>query len=120
MKSPKKIVTEVEKPEEKNVDESLKEVISSKSSLLKRMRNLSHKHRTSSDDHSPLIRKAQLNLKGVLVREIPTPRSPSTKKRRAEDLAKKISKKSKKRKLVIHDLSSDSEIIPETPLGSYS
>ncbi|CAI9281121.1 unnamed protein product [Lactuca saligna] len=39
-----------------------------------------------------------------------------SKKRRAEDLAKKIRKKSKKRKLVIRNFSSESEIIPETPL----
>ena len=50
MKSPKKITTEVEKPEKKVVAESSKEVISSKSGLLKTMRNLSHKKWTSSDD----------------------------------------------------------------------
>lgn len=67
VKSSKKVVSKVTKPETKHVAESSKEVISSKYGLLKRLRNLSHNHRSSFDDHSPIVRKAQLNRKEVLV-----------------------------------------------------
>ena len=61
-----------------------------------------------------------MNRKRVLVREIPAPVSPSSKKRRAEDVVKHIADKRKKRKLILREESSDSEIIPKTPLGSKS
>ncbi|CAI9277813.1 unnamed protein product [Lactuca saligna] len=50
--------------------------------------------------------------------EVPAPVSPHSKKRRVEDMAKKISKKNKKtknRKLVIPTESSEEEEVPETP-----
>ena len=42
------------------------------------------------------IRKRQLNRKGVVIREIPAPVSPASKKRRAHDMVKKIKKKQNK------------------------
>ena len=42
------------------------------------------------------IKKPQLNRKGVIIREIPTPVSPASKKRRARDLVNKIKKNQKK------------------------
>ncbi|CAI9293706.1 unnamed protein product [Lactuca saligna] len=112
----KKVVKQIEVTK----NGSSKEIIPSKSRVFKRLRKLSHKSKVSSDDHYSLVRKALLNRKGVLVRETPTPFSPSSKKRRAKDVAKHIADKRKKRKLVIHEESSDSEIVPETPLGSNS
>ena len=41
------------------------------------------------------IRKPQLNRRGVIIREIPAPVSPSSKKRRAHSMVKKINKKKK-------------------------
>ena len=102
-KSPKKFITETEKPEEKVIVESSKELIPSKSGVFKRLMKLSYQKRTSSEDQSPTIRKPQLNRQGVKVREIPTPFLPSSKKQRVEDMAKHITDKRKKRKLVIHD-----------------
>ncbi|CAI9294064.1 unnamed protein product [Lactuca saligna] len=59
---------------------------------------------------------------GLLIREIPAPASPSSKKRRATDMAKHISKKKKKKKkkktkMIISSESTtnEDEIIPETP-----
>lgn len=99
---------------------SLKEVIPSKSGLFKRLRKLSHKSKSSSDDQSLLVRKSQIDRRGVIVRKIPTPVSLSSKKDRVEDVAKHIAEKRKKRKLFVRDESSDSEIVPETLLGSKS
>ncbi|CAI9276344.1 unnamed protein product [Lactuca saligna] len=55
---------------------------------------------------------------GVLIREDKTLVSPSTKKRRVEDMTKRISKKTKKtkkRQLVIPTAYSEDEEVPETP-----
>ncbi|CAH1440504.1 unnamed protein product [Lactuca virosa] len=126
-KSPKKVIVEqekvskkIKKPKEKVITESLKELIPSKSGVFKRLRKMSHKSRNSSDDQSPTVRKTQINSRGVIVRDIPTPVSPSSKKRRAEGVAKHIVEKRKKRKLVVREESSDSEIVPDAPLGSNS
>ncbi|CAI9270140.1 unnamed protein product [Lactuca saligna] len=103
IKSPKKIAVETETPKEKVVAESSKEFIPSKSGVFKRLRNFTYQKRTSSTNQSPTVRKPQLNKKGVKVREISAPVSPSSKKRRAEDVAKHINKKMKKRNLVVQD-----------------
>ncbi|CAI9269351.1 unnamed protein product [Lactuca saligna] len=70
---------------------------------------------------SPLtnvVRKPQVTHQGVLFREIPTHVSPSSKKRRAANIAKYTSKKKKKKRKII--ISSEStadkdETIPKTP-----
>ena len=95
------------------IADSSKELVPSKSCILKRLRK-------SSDDSYSFVRKAQLNRKGLKIHEIPARVYPDSKKRRAEDVVKHISKKSKKRKLVIRDESSDSEIVPDTPLALTS
>lgn len=65
------------------------------------------------------IRKPQINSKGVLIREIPTQVSQASKKRRAEDMAKKILMKQKKqRKLIFNEDSMDDKVVPESPFGS--
>ncbi|CAH1440590.1 unnamed protein product [Lactuca virosa] len=84
-----------------------------KSGVLQRLRRLSHKC-TFSDD-SQTVRKVQVSSKGVIVREIPTPASPSSKKRRAQDVINHISKKQYKRKIVLRDDSSKNEVVPDTP-----
>ncbi|CAH1435499.1 unnamed protein product [Lactuca virosa] len=115
-----KATKKVEKPKEIIIEESSKELIPSKSGVLKKLRKLSHTTRTSLDDQSPIVHKAQLNRKGVKVREIPAPVSPLSKKRRAEEMAKHIAKKTKKRKLIVREGSSESKIVLETPLGLTS
>ncbi|CAI9297144.1 unnamed protein product [Lactuca saligna] len=67
---------------------------------------------------SNVVRKLHLTHQGVLMREVPSPVSPHSKKRRVEDMAKKISKKKKKTKkrwLVIPTESSEAEQLPRTP-----
>ncbi|CAH1427120.1 unnamed protein product [Lactuca virosa] len=84
---------------------------------------MAHKSRHSperSGSFSPsFVRKPQIGRKGILICEIPVPVSPQTKKRRAEDMAKKISKKQKpqkkQRKLVLQEDSTDEEVVPDTP-----
>ena len=100
------------KPKEKVVTESSKEFIPSKYGVLKRLRKLSYKKQTSSKDQSPTILKPHLNRQGVKVHESPALVSPSSKKRRVEDMAKHITEKRKKRKLVVREESSDSVIVP--------
>ncbi|CAI9285215.1 unnamed protein product [Lactuca saligna] len=53
----------------------------------------------SSVFSTSMIRKPHVTQKGVVIREVPVPVSPSSYKRRDEDVAKHISKKIKKRKL---------------------
>ncbi|CAI9263780.1 unnamed protein product [Lactuca saligna] len=55
---------------------------------------------------SQLVKKTQVTHQGVTVREVTAPVSPSSKKRRAEEMAKFL----KKPKLV-----EDEELVPETP-----
>ncbi|CAI9261298.1 unnamed protein product [Lactuca saligna] len=67
---------------------------------------------------SNVVRKPHITHQGVVMREVPAPVSPHSKKRRAEDMAKKISKKkkkTKKRQLVIPTESSKEEEGLETP-----
>ncbi|CAI9276889.1 unnamed protein product [Lactuca saligna] len=102
-KSPKKKPTEdvaVSKPQETpiapQIDEPPKEVVPSKSGVFKQIKNISHKSRSSSDrtpSFSPMISKPHVIRKGVVLREILVPISPSSKKHKAEDMAKHISKK---------------------------
>ncbi|KAL7591219.1 hypothetical protein Lser_V15G33877 [Lactuca serriola] len=62
------------------------------------------------------IRKAEVSSKGVTIRSIPAPVSPGQKRQRAEDVAKNMKRTlGKKRKMVIHNESSDDEVVPETP-----
>ncbi|CAI9282847.1 unnamed protein product [Lactuca saligna] len=60
----------------------------------------------------------QISRKGGLFREVQTCVSLASKKRRAKDMAKCISKKQKNklRMLVIHDESMDEEVVPEYPI----
>ncbi|CAI9281897.1 unnamed protein product [Lactuca saligna] len=67
---------------------------------------------------SNVVHKPHLTHQGALMRQVPTPVSPHSKKRRAVDMAKKILKKKKKMKkkqLVIPMKSSEEEQVPETP-----
>ncbi|CAI9282058.1 unnamed protein product [Lactuca saligna] len=66
---------------------------------------------------SNVVLKTRLTHQGVLMREVLAPVSPHSKKRRVEDMAKKISKKkkTKKRQLVIPTDSSEEEQVPESP-----
>ncbi|CAI9284533.1 unnamed protein product [Lactuca saligna] len=79
------------------------------------------KNKYSGSQRSPslsVVRKPHLNYQGVLIREVPAPISPSSKKQRAEDMAKRISKKMKKiekNELVIPIPSSGDEEVFETP-----
>lgn len=80
-----------------------KEVMPSKSGILKRLKKMDHRPRNSperSSSFSPkavsqITRKPQINRKCMVFREIPTPVSPVPKKRRVEDVAKKIYRKKK-------------------------
>ncbi|CAH1446567.1 unnamed protein product [Lactuca virosa] len=126
-KSPKKQPKEVEKVSttvpalvETEAVETVKETISSKSGVFKRIKQKvrdSCKSPERSSIFSPsFTRKAHITRKGVMIREVPAHVSPSSKKRIAEDMAKQISKKTKKRKLVLqHPSSEDEEEVPETP-----
>ncbi|CAI9293616.1 unnamed protein product [Lactuca saligna] len=70
---------------------------------------------------SPLtnfVRKPQVSHQGVIFRDILAPASPSSKKRRATDMAKHLLKKKKKNGRVITSSEStadETETIPETP-----
>ena len=67
-----------------------------------------------------MVRKTQLSSKGVVVCEIHAPDSPLSNKRRAPDVAKHITEKRYKRKLIISEDSSDNEVVPGTPIASTS
>ena len=83
---------------EETSSKSKKEIIPSKSGVLKK------------------IRKAEVSSKGVTIRSIPAPVSPGKKRQRAEDVAKNMQRTLiKRRKMVIRNESSDEEIVPETP-----
>ncbi|CAI9284035.1 unnamed protein product [Lactuca saligna] len=93
-------VTEAEPiiPEVSNDDTPLtqKEIITSKVGVLRRI-----KMKSKDKSRSPItnvVRKPQVTHQGVLFHEIPVLVSPSSKKRRATDMAKHISKKKKKKK----------------------
>ncbi|CAH1448722.1 unnamed protein product [Lactuca virosa] len=126
-KSPKKpemaevnVSTVVIKPVEPVDDTVVAEKIPSKTGVFRRLKKRSRGSRKSSDGGSKFspsnVRKPQLSHQGVIFREVPALVSPLSKKRRAEDVAKHISKKKKRqRKLVIQEASSEEEIVPETP-----
>ncbi|KAL7612549.1 hypothetical protein Lser_V15G06652 [Lactuca serriola] len=83
---------------EETSSKSKKEIIPSKSGVLKK------------------IRKAEVSSKGVTIRSILAPVSPGKKRQRAEDVAKNMQRTLvKRRKMVIHNESSDEEIVPENP-----
>lgn len=94
------------------------EVIPSRTGILKHLKKKAHKPRHSPERSGTLspsfVRQPQINRKGVIIRDIHVAVFPQTKKRRAEDMDKKISKKRKKqRKLVLHNNSVDDEVVPE-------
>ncbi|KAL7595681.1 hypothetical protein Lser_V15G29838 [Lactuca serriola] len=85
-------------PTEETLSKSKKEILPSKSGVLKQ------------------IRKAEVSSKGVTIRSIPAPVSPGKKRQRAEDVAKNMQRTLvKRRKMVIRNESSDEEVVPETP-----
>ncbi|CAI9279119.1 unnamed protein product [Lactuca saligna] len=79
------------------------------------------KMKSKHKSRSPLmnvVRKPQVTHQGLLFREVPAPASPSSKKRRAADMAKHISKKKKKKiKMTISSESTadEDETILKTP-----
>ncbi|KAL7601073.1 hypothetical protein Lser_V15G24877 [Lactuca serriola] len=85
-------------PTEKTLSKSKKEILPSKSGVLKQ------------------IRKAEVSSKGVTIRSIPAPVSPGKKRQRVEDVAKNMQRTLvKRRKMVIRNESSDEEVVPKTP-----
>ncbi|CAI9277424.1 unnamed protein product [Lactuca saligna] len=107
-KSPKKkpvivevsVLPEVSTAETKKVDPVVEEkeeeeIIPSKTGVLHRIKMKSKHLQKSSSPH--VVRKQQVTHQGVLIREVPAPVSPLSKKRRVEDMAKQISKKQKKK-----------------------
>ncbi|CAI9277334.1 unnamed protein product [Lactuca saligna] len=76
-----------------------KDIIPSKTGVF---RQIKFKRKSSSQ----IVQKTQITHQGVMVREIPAPVSPSSKKRRVEDLAKFIKKNQRTK---------GEEKIPETP-----
>ncbi|CAH1454507.1 unnamed protein product [Lactuca virosa] len=111
MKSPKKpetaevnVSTVVIKPVEPVDDTVVAEKIPSKSGVFRRLKKRTRVHTKSSDGvlkSSPSnVRKPQLSHQGVIFREVPAPVSPLSKKCRAEDVAKHISKKKKQQQKV--------------------
>lgn len=66
-----------------------KETMPPKSGVLKKLKKMAHRPRNSSECHDSIskkIHKPQVNQKGVLFHEIPTPVSPASKKRRAQGI----------------------------------
>ncbi|CAI9266778.1 unnamed protein product [Lactuca saligna] len=119
-KSPKKVpITEAEpiQPEVVVADTLLtqNEIIPSKTGVFRRIK-MKSKHKS----RSPLmnvVRKPQVSHQGVIFCDMPAPASPSSKKGRANDTAKHISKKKKKSRLIISSESTtdENETIQETP-----
>lgn len=107
-KSPMKKPTDevfVTKPEATSgatkTDDPLREVVPSKTIVFKRLKKIAHRPQSCSDkspSFSPsMVRKPHVTRKGVVIREVLVPISPSSKKHKSEDMAKHISKKQKKR-----------------------
>ncbi|CAH1446808.1 unnamed protein product [Lactuca virosa] len=71
-------------------DAVVAEKIPSKSGVFRRLKKRTRGSRKSSPSN---VRKPQLSHQGFIFREVPAPVSPLSKKRRAEDVAKHISKK---------------------------
>lgn len=124
-KSPQKVVEEnvVVTVEPTYVSEPIVEetqekgVIPSKTGMFRRIKIKSTHKRMSPAQK--LIQKHQVSHQGVLIRDIPVPVSPSSKKRATEDMAKHLAKGKKMRKTRKIVLSTEStkedERIPETP-----
>lgn len=66
-----------------------KDVIPSKTGVFRRIKMKSKSRRKSSNTN--VVRKPQVSHQGVIFREVPTPVSPSTKKRMVADMAKHLS-----------------------------
>lgn len=101
--SPKKVIKMVvTQPTVEDTNTQAKETLPSKYGVLKRLKKTAHRPRHSpdmplvKDVKSKIILRPQLNSKGVVICEIPSPVSLASKKRRAEDMAKRISKNKKK------------------------
>ncbi|CAI9281789.1 unnamed protein product [Lactuca saligna] len=96
--------------------ETQKEIIPSKTGVFRRIKIRSkHKSRSLLTN---VIRKPHVPHQGVLFHEIPMPVSPSSKKRRAGDMAKHISKKKTKKITMIISfefIDDGDEKILETP-----
>ncbi|CAI9271247.1 unnamed protein product [Lactuca saligna] len=91
-----------------------KEVVPSKTGVLRRIKMKSKNKRRSSS--TKVVRKPQVSHQGVIFREILAPASPSSKKRLAADMAKQLSKKKKRRViLTLESTADEGETIPETP-----
>ncbi|CAI9282874.1 unnamed protein product [Lactuca saligna] len=109
-------IAEVTPVEPTIVEETQKEeIIPLKTGVFRRLKMKSHYLCKSSPN---VVCKPQVTHQGVLIREVPTPVSLSLKKRKAEDMAKHLSKKKKKksRNLVItNESTEEDERIPETP-----
>lgn len=92
-----------------------KEVMPSKNGVLKRSNKMAHRplhppERPSvKEENFKITRNPQINSKGVVICEIPTPVSPASKKQRALDMAKCVSKNKKK---VVKDPMY--EVVPES------
>lgn len=71
-----------------------KVVIPSKTGVFRHIKVKSKHSRRSPTPN--VVRKQHVTHQGVLIREIPAPVSPSSKKRRAEDMEKHISQRKKK------------------------
>ncbi|CAH1435734.1 unnamed protein product [Lactuca virosa] len=107
------VSTDVIKPVEHIDDTTVAEKIHSKASVFRKLKKRNRGSRKSSPSN---VRKPQLSHQGVIFREVPAPVSPQSNERRAEDVAKCISKKKKRQqKLVVQEDSSEEEIVPETP-----
>ena len=67
-----------------------------------------------------MSRKPHVTRKGVVLREVPVPVSPSAKKRKAEDMANHILNKQKKKlpKLVINVESTEEEVVKGPPVAN--
>ncbi|CAI9286464.1 unnamed protein product [Lactuca saligna] len=97
-------------------------MVPTKSGVLNRLKKMAYKPHHSperSSSFSPsYICKPQLNSKGVVFHEIPTPVSIASKKRLSKYMTKRISKKQKKqRKLILNEDSMEDEVVPASPLG---
>ncbi|CAH1422514.1 unnamed protein product [Lactuca virosa] len=118
------VSTVVIKPVEPVDDTLVKEKIPSKSGVFRRLQKRTRGSIKSSYalfKSSPSnVHKPQLSHQGVIFREVPAPVLPLSKKRRAEDVAKHISKKKKRqRKLVTQEESSEERDSSETTRNNY-
>ncbi|CAI9270235.1 unnamed protein product [Lactuca saligna] len=92
-----------------------KEIIPSKTGIFRRIK-MKSKHKSRSP-LTNVFRKPHFSHHGFIFREILDPASPSSKNRRATDMAKHISRKKKKGRVILSSESTtdENETIPETP-----